>query len=130
MTTEHGTSLWNGQRTRCDHTRAWGDLQRHYESAGRSFDVRDAFATDSGRYAALSQEAPHVFADLSLAAPQISLESVLLRAPEVILTGEAAMLEDWQRWPQIPAVRMGQVWVIPDEGLQTAGRKLSAICVF
>ena len=77
MTTEHGTSLWNGQRTRCDHTRAWGDLQRHYESAGRSFDVRDAFATDSGRYAALSQEAPHVFADLSRNRVDAATESLL-----------------------------------------------------
>lgn len=76
--------------------------------------------------------AENVFADLSLAAPQISLESVLLRAPEVILTGEAAMLEDWQRWPQIPAVRMGQVWVIPDEGLQRPSLQLldatAALC--
>ncbi len=77
MTTEHATSLWNGQRTRCDHTRAWGDLQRHYESAGRSFDVRDAFAADPGRYGALSQEAPHVFADLSRNRVDAATESLL-----------------------------------------------------
>lgn len=57
--------FWSGQRTRCDQTRAWGALQAHFDSAGRSFDVRDAFASDPGRYAAFSQEAPHVFADLS-----------------------------------------------------------------
>lgn len=52
-------------RTRCDQTRAWGALRAHFDSAGRSLDVREAFAADPGRYAALSQEAPHVFADLS-----------------------------------------------------------------
>ena len=68
--------------------------------------------------------AENVFADLRLAAPQVSLESVLLRAPEVILVGEPALLEGWQRWPQIPAVRMEQVWVIPDDGLQRPSLQL------
>ncbi|QNP61427.1 glucose-6-phosphate isomerase [Paenacidovorax monticola] len=54
-----------GDRVRCDHTRAWSALQAHFGQAGRTFDVRDAFAADPGRYAAFSQEAPHVFADLS-----------------------------------------------------------------
>lgn len=52
-------------RVRCDHTRAWAALRAHFDRAGRHFDVRAAFATDAGRYAAFSQEAPHVFADLS-----------------------------------------------------------------
>jgi len=57
--------LWSSQRTRCDQTRAWSALQAHFNGAGRSFDVRNAFAADPGRYTAFSQEAPHVFADLS-----------------------------------------------------------------
>lgn len=57
--------LWEDARSRCDQTRAWGALRAHFESAGSSLDVRDAFAHDPGRYAAFSQEAPHVFADLS-----------------------------------------------------------------
>ena len=57
--------LWEDARTRCDQTRAWDALRAHFESAGSSLDVRDAFAADPGRYAAFSQEAPHVFADLS-----------------------------------------------------------------
>ncbi len=50
---------------RCDRTQAWAALQGHYQAHGRDFDVREAFARDAGRFAALSFEAPEVFADLS-----------------------------------------------------------------
>ena len=52
-------------RVRCDQTQAWTALQAHYAQSGRHFDVRQALAGDAGRYAQFSQEAPHVFADLS-----------------------------------------------------------------
>ncbi len=52
-------------RTRCDRTAAWSALQTAFASSGKSFDARSAFATDPGRFAAFSQPAPHVFADLS-----------------------------------------------------------------
>lgn len=54
-----------GLRLRCDQTPVWSALQAQFERQGRAFDVREAFAADPGRYAAFSQEAPHVFADLS-----------------------------------------------------------------
>ncbi|MEP7299493.1 MAG: glucose-6-phosphate isomerase [Burkholderiales bacterium] len=50
---------------RCDQTEAWAALAGHFEAHGRDFDIRDAFARDAGRFAALSVEAPEVFADLS-----------------------------------------------------------------
>ena len=50
---------------RCDQTPAWGALSGHYEAHGRDFDLREAFARDAGRAAALSFEAPEIFADLS-----------------------------------------------------------------
>ena len=50
---------------RCDRTPAWAALQGHYQAHGREFDLREAFARDGGRAAALSFEAPEVFADLS-----------------------------------------------------------------
>lgn len=52
-------------RLRCDQTVAWSALRTlAAEDAGR-FDLRQAFASDPGRFAAFSQQAPHVFADLS-----------------------------------------------------------------
>jgi glucose-6-phosphate isomerase len=50
---------------RCDTTAAWAALQGHYQAHGRSLDLREAFARDAGRFAALSLQAPEVFADLS-----------------------------------------------------------------
>ena len=50
---------------RCDHARAWAALQGHFEAHGRNLDMREAFAHDPSRFAALSFEAPEVFADLS-----------------------------------------------------------------
>ena len=50
---------------RCDEAAAWAALKGHFEGHGRDFDLREAFARDPGRAAALSFEAPEVFADLS-----------------------------------------------------------------
>ena len=50
---------------RCDRTEAWAALQGHFEAHGRGFDLREAFARDAGRFAAMGVEAPEVFADLS-----------------------------------------------------------------
>jgi glucose-6-phosphate isomerase len=52
-------------RPRCDRTAAWAALQQHFDHVGRKQDLRDAFQRDRGRFEAFSQEAPHVFADLS-----------------------------------------------------------------
>ena len=52
-------------RTRCDHTAAWGLLQSRFDSTAKSFDLRNAFANDPQRFTTFSQDAPHVFADLS-----------------------------------------------------------------
>ena len=50
---------------RCDLSPVWAELQAHQAASGRGFDIRTAFAADPGRFAALSFEAPEVFADLS-----------------------------------------------------------------
>jgi glucose-6-phosphate isomerase len=52
-------------RTRCDQTPAWAQLTSAFEATGQSFDVRAAFAADPQRFSGFSQDAPHVFADLS-----------------------------------------------------------------
>lgn len=50
---------------RCDRTDAWKVLQRHYETQGRRFNLRDAFARSADRFEIMSVQAPEVFADLS-----------------------------------------------------------------
>ncbi len=49
---------------RCDQTPAWKALTAHAEHT-TGFDLRTAFAADAQRADTLSQQAPHVFADLS-----------------------------------------------------------------
>jgi glucose-6-phosphate isomerase len=63
---------------RCDRTPAWSALQAQYQAAGRSFDLREAFAADPQRFARFSQEAPHVFADLSKNLIDSATEALLL----------------------------------------------------
>ena len=62
--------------------------------------------------------ARNVFAQLSLPAPQVSIEAVLEKNPQVILLGDAQQAVAWQRWPMIAAVQRQQVWAIPDAGLE------------
>ena len=62
--------------------------------------------------------ARNVFADLDLPAPVVGVEAVLARDPAVILVSEPQQLDAWQRWPQLAAVRRGQVWALPDRGLE------------
>ncbi|MCF8160090.1 MAG: glucose-6-phosphate isomerase [Polaromonas sp.] len=75
-------------RTRCDRTPAWGQLQAAFEATGRTFDVRHAFAADPARFAAFSQSAPHVFADLSKNRIDAETEALLLELAQQ--TGLAA----------------------------------------
>lgn len=62
--------------------------------------------------------ARNVFADLTLPAPQISVEAVLLRDPEVILASDQAQLDAWKAWPQVAAVQQGQLLMVTDKGLE------------
>ncbi len=50
---------------RCDQTPDWAQLQTAFDTPGKTFDLREAFAADPQRFAHFSQSAPHVFADLS-----------------------------------------------------------------
>ena len=62
--------------------------------------------------------ASNVFADLHLPAPQVSIESVLQRNPEVIIAGTQAQLTAWKAWPQIDAVKHGRLLLLSDKGLE------------
>ena len=62
--------------------------------------------------------ARNVFADLSLPAPQVSIEAVLQRDPEVILASDQRQLDAWRAWPQVAAVKHGQLLLVTDKGLE------------
>ncbi|WP_053144102.1 cobalamin-binding protein [Pseudomonas sp. P97.38] len=58
--------------------------------------------------------ARNVFADLSLPAPQVSVESVLQRKPQAILATEQAQLDAWKAWP----VAQERLLRVTDKGLE------------
>lgn len=62
--------------------------------------------------------ASNIFADLKLPAPQVSIESVLQRNPDVIIAGTQAQLDAWKAWPQIDAVKHGRLLLLNDKGLE------------
>ena len=62
---------------RCDQTPAWKSLQQHVQSFA-GFDLRTAFANDASRAQALSQQAPHVLADLSKNHTDAATEALLI----------------------------------------------------
>ncbi|VVN88062.1 cobalamin-binding protein [Pseudomonas fluorescens] len=71
--------------------------------------------------------ARNVFAELQLPAPQVNLESVLQRNPEVILAGDQAQLDAWKAWPQVRAVAQGRLLLVTDKGLERpSGQMINA----
>ena len=65
----------------------------------------------------------NVFAKLPLLAPQIDREAVLAADPEVIIAsgvGDArpTWLDQWKNFPQLRAVREGQLYAMPADLLQ------------
>jgi iron complex transport system substrate-binding protein len=56
----------------------------------------------------------------------VDLEAVLAQRPEVIVAATAgaarpAWLDDWKAWPQLPAVRNGNLFVVDADRLHRAG---------
>jgi vitamin B12 transport system substrate-binding protein len=71
--------------------------------------------------------ARNVFADLSLPAPQVSIEAVLQRDPEVILASDQAQLNAWKAWPQVAAVKQEKLLLVTDKGLERpSGQMINA----
>lgn len=70
----------------------------------------------------------NIFADLPGVAPAVDLEAVLARDPQVILVTAARVdpVKHWSRWPQMTAVRTGNVLrVPPDEVTRATPRALA-----
>ena len=68
--------------TRCDQTPAWAALQVHYDVSGKNFDLREAFSSDPQRFCTFSQDAPHIFADLSKNLIDRPTEALLMQLAE------------------------------------------------
>ncbi|MGH8419768.1 MAG: cobalamin-binding protein [Pseudomonas sp.] len=58
--------------------------------------------------------ARNVFADVSQPAPQVSLEAVLQRNPEVVVAGSTSQLNLWKTWPSLKA----RMLAVPDKGIE------------
>jgi glucose-6-phosphate isomerase len=63
---------------RCHQTPAWAGLQACFDASRKTFDLREAFAANPQRFAEFSQDAPHVFADLSKNLINASSQALLL----------------------------------------------------
>jgi iron complex transport system substrate-binding protein len=68
----------------------------------------------------------NVFAALTLPAPGVSVEAVLAAQPQAILAGadgavRPAWLDDWKRWPTLPAVALGNLYTVDANLLHRAG---------
>jgi iron complex transport system substrate-binding protein len=71
----------------------------------------------------------NVFAHLSVAAPTVSTEAVLLANPEVMITGDrqaqkSSGLEIWQQYPDLLAVKNRNLFSIDADLLNRAGPRL------
>ena len=68
----------------------------------------------------------NVFAALTLPAPGVSVEAVIKAKPEAILAGadgavRPAWLDEWKRWPTLPAVARGNLFTVDANLLHRAG---------
>jgi iron complex transport system substrate-binding protein len=77
----------------------------------------------------------NVFADLPQIAPQVDIEAVLARDPQVILSADDTAADpraQWLRWPQLAAVRHGAIYALPSDTVARASPRLvegvSAVC--
>jgi len=73
--------------------------------------------------------ARNVFADAPTLALEVSVESVLFAAPQMIVAGgmgdrRPQWLEDWRHWKQIPAVKHHQLYFINPDIIQRHGPRI------
>ena len=78
----------------------------------------------------------NIFSDLSDLAPTIDVEAVVDRDPEVMLASTDAgddAFDEWRRWPNIEANRMGNQFLLPADEIGRATTRVvvagSAMCL-
>ncbi|MFO1315204.1 MAG: cobalamin-binding protein [Burkholderiales bacterium] len=98
-----------------------------YTVGGRHL-ISEAIATCGG---------DNVFAALTLPAPAVTVEAVVAARPEAIVGGDddgrrPPWLDDWKRWPAIPAVRDGNLFAADGNLLHRPGPRfldgVAALC--
>lgn len=65
----------------------------------------------------------NIFADISLVAPKVSIEAVLIRDPQAIVASgmdieRPEWLDEWLKWQQLSAVASNSLFFVPPELLQ------------
>jgi iron complex transport system substrate-binding protein len=70
--------------------------------------------------------AQNVFVSLGLPAPEVGIEAVLAARPDAIVAGTAGAvvptwLDDWKRWPEVPAVHNHKLFVVDANLLHRSG---------
>jgi len=71
----------------------------------------------------------NVFAKLKTLTPRITLESVIAAKSEVIISGgmgkaRPEWLDEWKAWPELPAVKNGQLYFIDPALMQRVGPRI------
>lgn len=71
----------------------------------------------------------NIFAEVEALTPRVSLEAVLAADPEVIIASgmgkeRPEWLDEWKQWPQLRAVKAGQLFVIDPNIIQRATPRL------
>jgi iron complex transport system substrate-binding protein len=71
----------------------------------------------------------NVFAQLDKFAPEVGIEAVIAANPQVIVatdySGGAGALAQWQRWPNIAAVKNGNIYNLPPDDVTRATTRLA-----
>lgn len=61
--------------------------------------------------------AKNIFDDINLSAPQVNIETVLLRNPDAIVSSKQSILDTWKAWPTISAVKNNKLILFQDDRL-------------
>jgi len=73
----------------------------------------------------------NVFASSSLPAPGVTIEAVLAAQPEAIIAGadggaRPAWLDEWKRWPRLPAVERDNLYTVDANLLHRASPRFAS----
>ncbi|UYZ84850.1 cobalamin-binding protein [Entomomonas sp. E2T0] len=59
--------------------------------------------------------AENIFDNVDLPAPQVNIESVLAKNPQVIIASQQSLLDAWLAWPQLSAVKNHKLFIFDND---------------